>query len=283
MLAVTLLLGLWIGWQESPREIGRWYLAAAVEHRTNADYSRIMGRHEAAERYRRRAAEAMSKALSWHPGSGETYLERARWRRQDQHYREALSDCEAALRLGISAVAVADVKAELLVHLGKPTEAIAEAERIHVHLSRNWTPQDDFIGLNARAYFRSLAKEQLPEALADIDAALRLVPSPDAGILDTRGWVLYQMGRHEEAMGVFQQALGLAETELVVRKSARPSIRTLDVREFEIANERQIQSMAVIYYHASRVLEKLGRWKEAKELRAKAKELLGREPDDSVF
>jgi tetratricopeptide (TPR) repeat protein len=278
MLAVTLALGLWIGWQEAPREVGRWYLAAAVEHRVNADYFRIIGRNEAAQRELQQAESAMSQALAWHPASGETYLERAKWRERDGRYEESLAGCEEATRLGMSDVAVAQLKANLLMHVGKPSEAVQQAEKIDAYTRRTWDPQDDFVGLNAVAYFRSLAKEKLPEALTDIDSALRQFPAsePDAGILDTRGFVLYQMGRYEEAMTVFKTAVPLADREVSLRRNARPPVRSVHPREFTIENQQQVQGMAVIYYHASLVLEKLNRWKEAKELRGRAKELLGR-------
>jgi tetratricopeptide (TPR) repeat protein len=285
MLAVTLVLGLWIGWQEAPREVGRWYLAAAVEHRVNADYLRITGDSQTAERERQAADAAMSSALHWYPKGGEIYYQRAKWRASDRQYSEALDDCEEAARLGVGEQLIAEQKVHLLMHVGKPGQAVKEAEKIHAYKHSTWNPYDDLKGLNGVAYFRALAKENLPEALANINDALKMLPPEyhSAELLDTRGYVLYQMGKYNEAMVDFKTALPRADRELTALHAGRPSVRTLDHRQFTIDKQIQIKGMGVIYYHGSQVLEKLNRWKDAKELRGKAKELLGREPDETVF
>jgi hypothetical protein len=43
------------------------------------------------------------------------------------------------------------------------------------------------------------------------------------------------------------------------------------------------QGAAVLHYHRALVLEKLGRFAEAKLDRARAKRLIGREPDETLF
>jgi hypothetical protein len=44
-----------------------------------------------------------------------------------------------------------------------------------------------------------------------------------------------------------------------------------------------IQGVAAVRYHRALVLEKLGRYAEAKLDRARAKQLIGREPDETLF
>lgn len=53
--------------------------------------------------------------------------------------------------------------------------------------------------LNTMAYARALALRELDEALVDIDEALTYAPQ-DASLRDTRAWVLYQLGRYEDAL-----------------------------------------------------------------------------------
>lgn len=52
--------------------------------------------------------------------------------------------------------------------------------------------------LNLRAYLRSLANQELDQALLDIDAALSLEPN-EPSLMDTKAWVLYRQGKFEEA------------------------------------------------------------------------------------
>ncbi|HUE73505.1 MAG TPA: hypothetical protein VMP01_21690 [Pirellulaceae bacterium] len=285
MLALTLVLGLWIGWTEAPREVGRWYLAAAVEHRVNADYFRIIGRPQQAAQHAQLANSYLEKALHWNADDGQAYLHRAKWRLADSESAGALADCQAAERLGISSWQVAHTKQSALVNLRRNREAVEEALKLHADARRTWSAADDVMALNGVAYFRALSREDLPLALSEINSALGQLPagSNDAAMLDTRGFILYEMGRYEEAVSDFKFAVAKADQEVVRirRPSALKSV--VDYREFRIDQQSELRNWAVIYYHASLVLEKLNRWKEAKELRGKAKELLGREPDETVF
>jgi hypothetical protein len=47
--------------------------------------------------------------------------------------------------------------------------------------------------------------------------------------------------------------------------------------------DEQTLGVAVVRYHRALVLEKLGRHAEAKYDRARAKQLIGREPDETLF
>ncbi|MBP7276163.1 MAG: tetratricopeptide repeat protein [Kiritimatiellae bacterium] len=66
---------------------------------------------------------------------------------------------------------------------------------------------DDALALNALAFALAERSENLDEALDLIQRALRIRPG-DAAYLDTRGWVLYRLGRIEEARQDLLAAMG---------------------------------------------------------------------------
>ncbi|MDD3108152.1 MAG: tetratricopeptide repeat protein [Alistipes sp.] len=61
---------------------------------------------------------------------------------------------------------------------------------------------------NNYAYFLSLRNEHLDKALTMVQTALRLSPN-NPTYLDTYAWILYQMGRYEEARTPMRQAISL--------------------------------------------------------------------------
>lgn len=62
--------------------------------------------------------------------------------------------------------------------------------------------------LNNFAYYLSLENKDLPRALIMAERANKLSPQ-NATYLDTQAWVLYQLGRYEEAQNLMRQALVL--------------------------------------------------------------------------
>jgi tetratricopeptide (TPR) repeat protein len=60
--------------------------------------------------------------------------------------------------------------------------------------------------LNALAYFNADRGVKVAEALELADRALRLVPE-NANILDTKGWVLFRLGRLDEAERILRESL----------------------------------------------------------------------------
>jgi tetratricopeptide (TPR) repeat protein len=72
----------------------------------------------------------------------------------------------------------------------------------------------DVVTLNTLAYSRALAHVELDEALVDIDKALSFQPK-EPGMRDTRAWVLYHMGRYEEA---------LVDADFAVKEMERPTL-----------------------------------------------------------
>jgi hypothetical protein len=60
--------------------------------------------------------------------------------------------------------------------------------------------------LNNRCYWRGVAKKELDAALSDCDKSLKLKPQ-DAATLDSRAFVLYQQGKYQEALDVYDTVL----------------------------------------------------------------------------
>jgi tetratricopeptide (TPR) repeat protein len=157
--------------------------------------------------------------------------------------------------------------------------------------------------LNQLAYIRSLAIVDLDEALKDINEAIEKIPpgitqlAEQSALRDTRAWVLYRMGKYDDAF---------LDADFAVRTTERPSIwqrmaNTLEslaasssqdiskelgvedkVVEAETADslpdsngpvkseyleesevEPAIWSVGVMRYHRAKILEKLGRSEDA--------------------
>ena len=77
---------------------------------------------------------------------------------------------------------------------------------------------DDFVrdatNLNMLAYARAMALRELDEALVDINEALTYAPQ-DPSLRDTRAWVLYQMGKYEEAF---------VDADFAVKEMEKPTL-----------------------------------------------------------
>jgi hypothetical protein len=70
------------------------------------------------------------------------------------------------------------------------------------------TPNNAAI-LNSRCFERGLAKINLEGALQDCESALKTKPNA-ANIIDSKGLVLYQLGRYPQALEIYNQALAIA-------------------------------------------------------------------------
>lgn len=68
--------------------------------------------------------------------------------------------------------------------------------------------------LNTLAYARAVAHRELDEALVDINEALTYAPQ-DPSLRDTRAWVLYQLGKYEEA---------LVDADFAVKEMEKPTL-----------------------------------------------------------
>jgi tetratricopeptide (TPR) repeat protein len=92
-----------------------------------------------------------------------------------------------------------------LVHerMGRFPQAEADLRRILA------TDKEDARAMNALGYMLAVNTDRYEEARKLIEAALQRSPE-DAAVIDSMGWVLYKLGRLEEARGYLERALAKA-------------------------------------------------------------------------
>ncbi|PKK91167.1 MAG: hypothetical protein CVV64_05200 [Candidatus Wallbacteria bacterium HGW-Wallbacteria-1] len=134
-------------------------------------------------------------------------------------------------------------KAEASLNLGNVNFKLGAMKRAEecFRLSAMENPEDP-VAHNALAYLLALENRNLPEALDLVNKAIELAGKNDsaeeslAAYLDTRGWILYQMGRYEEAITEIEASLKLAG---------------------------ELKENDEIHYHMAMTLMKLGKVREA--------------------
>lgn len=130
--------------------------------------------------------------------------------------------------------------------------------------------------LNEIAYLRSLALLDLDQGLSEIERALRELPN-SAAFLDTRAWILFQMGRPKEALEDATRAVQIAVSQYEANQNSfayrisqwlggRPQPSAPDGLLTELEAGQDLWSLGVLHYHRGRILESLGRTEEAEEM-----------------
>lgn len=157
----------------------------------------------------------------------------------------------------------------IYVRLGKAGEALDDATKA-VEIA----PSAEM--LNTRAYARAVLKTELKEGLSDIDRALtqqrrevELQRSREAEFLDTRGYLLHQLGRDAEALSVMDRAIAQSE------RGDRNALNQRDQTEFD-------HSLAVMYHHRGEIYRELGQ-KDKADVDLRRGENLGYDPAHGVF
>lgn len=323
---------------EAPREVSRWYLAAALEERDAKNNERAEARIDQAIRWnpsepanylvRAELREArgdqagmvadLGKALEVGPANPQRLLERARLLhklgRTDEavahidkaatltendprvflecakllhefgRKEEALTYLDQAADLEEDTPAALSQRAQLLQIWGEHDRAIAIYEEIDRQSRASGIP-DRSVALNGLAYARAVANQDVEQGLKEIDEALALYRNTDGmrdAMLDTRGFLYYRAGKYDEALRDLDQAVqGMsAYAESLPPRAPRPPLNTGDASG---SIELQQFNVAVMLYHRSLVLDKLGRTDDAKRDFDRARELLGRDPDETIF
>jgi tetratricopeptide (TPR) repeat protein len=177
------------------------------------------------------AAKAIDRALAIKP-EAYIYLNRTRHRPKSD-FTGRLADIDAALKLEPENVDGIGLKAEILGEKGQHpaaielyNEAIAANPKLswlkvrrgvaYLRTGRSEDAAKDFTAfrngnpsatdLNGSCWIKATAGVALESALADCDAALRLSPGNSA-YLDSRGLVLLRLGRFDEAIDNYNQAI----------------------------------------------------------------------------
>ena len=178
-----------------PREISRWYLAAAANAYRAKDTT-------LAEHY-------LARSVAWDPtivDDGDYWiaqLSNSEWNDIDERLDLLAKVIKADPRWAGHAIDMAAV----FVEEGDFEHAIRALKMAYAK-----QPENGQI-LNSLAYFRSLAGIELEQALKDIQRAIELEgPLPE--LLDTHAWVLHRLGRDKEALPIINQAVAGAEKRL---------------------------------------------------------------------
>jgi tetratricopeptide (TPR) repeat protein len=157
---------------------------------------------------------------------------------EKKRYKDAVSAFERFLKLGATD---RNLQVQIYSMLGDAYFQLKEYKKSDVNFVRALRINpDDFTTLNNYAYYLSLRKERLDTALVMIRKVIDAKPN-ESSYLDTYGWVLYQMGQHEDAL-------------VWVRKAYDQRVSG------EIA-----EHMGDIMFRLGKKDEALRYWKEAKE------------------
>lgn len=267
---------------QAPREIGRWHFANAFRLRAKKDNAA--------------AYEALERARYWFPSGPEMLLQKAEWKLKDDQREEAIALADEAVAQNKGNVNAHLLRGEVLLNAGEFDKAVEDLKKVEEFSRRSGLPPLED-ALNQLAYAQALSKSNLDEALQNITEALKLMPAaedkPDdkerykKGLfLDTRGYIYHLQGENELAVKDLTEAIQLVEADLEAKqkgsgeKGIPPAIRGLI--DSESANTRA-KAAAVIRYHRSLALAALDRKEEADKDRETARQLIGREPDETLF
>ena len=158
---------------EFPREVARWYVAAALENYLNGDLDC--------------AVVDLDRAISWHGQDPSMYLQRAEFKLRLKQWQSGLEDCDRARKLKPDDSEIGVLRSQFLQHLGRHRAATAEWREL-LRDEFGGSPSARAFLLNNLAYVRAVGKLDLDEGLTDINEALSILgnrlPALDpAGVL----------------------------------------------------------------------------------------------------
>jgi tetratricopeptide (TPR) repeat protein len=298
---IVLALGGLILVVELPYEMARWKYVAALE-------AREAGQKE-------KAYEYLSQAMEKLPDRAQYRQQLAQWKQEDGEYAESLELVEELCRQYPEEPSLLMLRSQLYMHLNRADEAIADVQVINRISEATGIPSRGE-ALNQLAYFRALGKVDLDQAWEDANLAVKeataeleeaeaefkaLVKekkdSPGhalkvaiarrklAGVLDTRGYVDFQREKFEAAQADYDRAIALLDLSDEHLKKAKGNAEAGQRMPEGLAYilQNQNQHRAVMLYHRALNLQKLARDKDAEADLAQVRELIGHEPDDTLF
>ncbi len=200
------------GEMEQALEIYKTYLTdttSNIEAFNNIiDMEAYLQRSDSVEKYSTMALHLFpdNAELYLRKGGALTYLKKEK--EAEETYREALKHADSDSLRSV----VLGVLGDMYHQKQAKRQSYAYYEKA-LHL---WP--DNVMILNNYAYYLSEEEEKLDKALEMAERVMELT-SGNPTYLDTYGWVLYKLGRYEEAKKVIQQAISLdssASAELLV-------------------------------------------------------------------
>ncbi len=169
----------------------------------------------------------------------------------------AIADADQAVTIAPTAAQSHRIRALAHVVAGNPEAALADATAV-VRLEGDGHPD----ALNHRAYIRALVGLELPAALEDIEAALAGSGAGSAEFLDTRGFILHLLGRHQEAIDDLNRAIDKA-------RQARQELMMLSGRVDSDALAYRLRpldhGLAVMHHHRGLACQAAGLERQARQ------------------
>ncbi len=283
---------------ELPNEINAWKYAAALE-------ARDAGKQEV-------AYQILNDLHVRNPQNSRYSSLLYSWNLEDRNFKEALVVLDQMFQVGGSARKLLSLRSGLYLQLGRYPEALDDCRELKRISDASGVPsQAD--ALNGLAYTRAVGNFELNQAALDSEAAviaarreldeaeqelktlqqawfwfdtskarvkLFETRSNYLNCLDTRGFIRTKTDELQAAQVDLDEAIQGFEVKIATPQLSR---RVRKYRDLEAAIKQANSPLAVIYYHRSLNLQKLGREAEAKRDFDKARLLSGREPDESLF
>ncbi len=192
----------------------------------------------------------LSRAISWHGDHPDLLCMRALLRLENRDPQAALDDVREAATLAPLASQPLRIRAVVHVVLGQADEAVATADR-----AAELAGADAAAAVNHRAYIRGLVSRDLDAALADIEQVVAGEDDAPPAFIDTHGFLLHLVGRHQEAIDQLNRAIAgmREERRAFARRFGRSRSTAAAVRLREID-----QALAVMYHHRSLACEAIG-------------------------
>lgn len=265
----TLLFTLAMVAFELPNEVARWKLASAIKSWTAGNQTEALA--------------TLEEARTWSPSDLTIIMQRAAWMVEKKEYENALADMNLVIERAGPLTPLLRERSRVLQFLGRHQEAVDDWTELFRRSTATGEPAP-VEALNGLAYAQALGKIDLEMALGHANDALDREPKNEA-VLDTRGFIHYLMDDYKSAKSDLDRAIVLME-ELITKLAANEeenAVRVRDPASLKRLQQQRNESLAVLYYHRSLVHGALKDETARAADHARAKELAGREPDESLF
>jgi len=260
-----LALALWPVARSMSRVVmARWWHGQADAHAKAGDF--------------KQAVADLDQAIAMAPSNLNYYTERAKFRLEARDFAGSLADFEHIIKANPGYADAYAYRSRVAQRQGRYADAVPDLTKA-LELSTATEPEP----WNNRAYGRALAKVELPEALTDVERALKLlklhapkVPDSnanaellrtdhrlkEASYLDTRGYVHHLLGNQEQALEDLNRAIELHKDCRKVFVAAAEKAE-LSAPQLEDLGKEFDQVDAVMLHHRGLVQQALGHEKEA--------------------
>lgn len=180
-----------------------YYTATAEGNNIMQAYGRALALQTSIQR-RDDVANAINNAIKRHPElAPELYNLHADWLRTRGDKQGAIN----VLDKGLSTYSQNPTLVYARAMLRPPEEFSTTEKEFRLVLAQD---PDNASALNALGYTLTIYTERYDEAFALLDRAIVLKPD-DPAVIDSYGWILYKLGRYQEARQYLEKAFGILE------------------------------------------------------------------------